>query len=64
MPHAFATLAATSLSLLLGQVGSRCATVLQHIPLATDGKLILALLPLLGLSLLVGRYLAAHPELG
>lgn len=64
MPRAFTTSTATALSLGLGLAATQYASFLRWLPLDTAGRLILAALPLIALSTAIGRYLAAHPELG
>ncbi|MFZ5958837.1 hypothetical protein ACOXVJ_15135 [Pseudomonas knackmussii] len=60
MPRDFRTFEATAVSLGLGLL----ATQYTSFPLDTGWRLALAALPLIVLGTVIGRYLAAHPELG
>lgn len=64
MPRDFRTFEATAVSLGLGLLATQYASFLRWLPLDTGWRLALGALPLIVLSTAIGRYLAAHPELG
>ncbi|WP_160288385.1 hypothetical protein [Pseudomonas knackmussii] len=64
MPRDFRTFEATAVSLGLGLLATQYTSFLHWLPLDTGWRLALAALPLIVAGTVIGRYLAAHPELG
>ncbi len=52
------------MSLGLGLLATQYTSFLHWLPLDTGWRLALAALPLIVAGTVIGRYLAAHPELG